>query len=65
MGAHAPLLRTYEEEVLVLDIDLIDGRDGQPLWRGSAETLSPNGQVERAKALRALLHETMADYPPR
>ncbi|HLD68875.1 MAG TPA: DUF4136 domain-containing protein [Pseudomonas sp.] len=65
LGARVPLLRTYEEEVLVLDIDLLDGTDGQPLWRGSAETLLPGGQAERADALRALLHKALADYPPR
>lgn len=65
MGVHVPhAYRTYEEEVLVLDIDLVDGRDGQPLWRGSAEALLPNGQAEHADALRALLHKALADYPP-
>lgn len=65
MGAHVPLLRTYEEEVMVVDIDLVDGTDGQPVWRGSAETLLPDSQAERADALRAVLQKALADYPPR
>lgn len=65
MGARVPLVRTYEEEVMVLDIELIDGRDGQALWRGSAETRLPDDQAERADALRAVLHKALADYPPR
>ena len=60
----APLVRTYEEEVLVVRIDLFDAQDGQPLWSGSAEMLSDGSQSERSKALRAALQRALANYPP-
>ena len=60
----APLVRTYEEEVLVVRIDLFDGQDGQPVWSGSAEMLSDGSQAERTKALRAALQRALENYPP-
>lgn len=60
----APLVRTYEEEVLVVRIDLFDARDGQPLWSGSAEMLSDGSQAERSRALRAALQRALKNYPP-
>lgn len=60
----APLVRTYEEEVLIVRIDLFDARDGQPLWSGSAEMLSAGRQAERSKALRAALQRALENYPP-
>ncbi|MNE42159.1 hypothetical protein D3C80_1362670 [compost metagenome] len=60
----APLVRTYEEEVLVVRIDLFDARDGQPLWSGSAEMLSAGSQAERSRALRAALQRALENYPP-
>lgn len=60
----APLVRTYEEEVLIVRIDLFDAQDGQPLWSGSAEMLSAGRQAERSKALRAALQRALENYPP-
>ena len=60
----APLVRTYEEEVLVVRIDLFDARDGQPLWSGSAEMLSAGRQGERSRALRAALQRALENFPP-
>jgi len=60
----APLVRTYEEEVVVVRIDLFDGRDGQPVWSGSAEMPSGGSQGERADALRAALNRALENYPP-
>lgn len=60
----APILRSYEEEVLVVHIELFDGRDGQPVWRGGAEMPSGGSQAERADALRAALKRALEDYPP-
>ncbi|MDP2246181.1 DUF4136 domain-containing protein [Pseudomonas sp.] len=59
-----PLVRTYEEEVLVVRIDLFDGQDGQAVWSGSAEMLSDGSQSERNKALRSALQRALANYPP-
>lgn len=60
----APLVRTYEEEVVVVRIDLFDVRDGQPVWSGSAEMPSGGSQGERADALRAALDRALENYPP-
>ncbi|NQD92063.1 DUF4136 domain-containing protein [Pseudomonas sp. CrR25] len=60
----APLVRSYEEEVLVVRIDLYDGRDGQPVWSGGAEVASGGSQADRADALRAALKQALENYPP-
>jgi hypothetical protein len=59
-----PMVRTYEEEVVVVHIDLFDGRDGQPVWSGGAEMPSAGRQGERADALRAALKRALENYPP-
>jgi len=61
----APLLRSYEEEVLVLRIELFDAANGQAVWSGSAEALNPGSQAERTAALRTAVRRALADYPPR
>ncbi|WP_300656304.1 DUF4136 domain-containing protein [Pseudomonas sp.] len=60
----APLVRIYEEEVLIIRIDLFDARDGQAVWSGSAELLSDGRPAERSKALRAALRRALENYPP-
>jgi hypothetical protein len=59
-----PLIRTYEEAVLVVQIELFDGRDGQPVWRGRGESLDHRGEAERAESLREAVRRALADYPP-
>lgn len=61
----APLLRSYEEEVLVLRIELFDAADGQAVWSGSAEAPAAGSQAERRAALRTAVRRALADYPPR
>lgn len=60
----APLVRSYTEEVMVVRIELLDGKDGQPIWSASAEALSSGSQSERAAALRNALQQALAAYPP-
>ncbi len=64
MWGSAPLVRSYTEEVIVVHIDLFDGRDGQPVWSASAETLAGGSQSERAAALRNAVQQALAAYPP-
>jgi hypothetical protein len=64
MWSSAPLVRSYTEEVIVVHIDLFDGRDGQPVWSASAETLAGDSQGERAAALRNALQQALTSYPP-
>ncbi|MGH8436024.1 MAG: DUF4136 domain-containing protein [Pseudomonas sp.] len=59
-----PLVRTYEEDVMVLRIDLFDAGSGQPVWSGSAEADSRGSQSERATALRSAVQNALGDYPP-
>jgi hypothetical protein len=59
-----PLVRTYEEEVIVVSIELFDARDGQAVWRGGAQMLSDGSQAERTDALRAALKRALQHYPP-
>ncbi|MEX6501585.1 DUF4136 domain-containing protein [Pseudomonas zhanjiangensis] len=59
-----PLVRSYEQEVLVVRVELFDAADGQPLWRASAEMPGGASQAERGAALRAALRRALADYPP-
>ncbi|RJG13325.1 DUF4136 domain-containing protein [Pseudomonas cavernicola] len=59
-----PLVRTYEEEVMVVRIDLFDAGNGQAVWSGSAETDSRGSQSERATALRSAVQQALSDYPP-
>jgi hypothetical protein len=60
----APLVRSYTEEVIVVNIELIDSRDGQRVWRGSAEALARDSQHQRLEAVRSALERALADYPP-
>jgi len=60
----APLVRTYEQEVVVVRIDLYDARDGQPVWSASAETLSDGSQAERVDALRTAVQQALENFPP-
>ncbi|SNS28892.1 DUF4136 domain-containing protein [Pseudomonas segetis] len=59
-----PIVRTYQEEVAVVRIDLFDSRDGQPIWSGSATALSGNDESERSKALREATNNALSSYPP-
>ncbi|WP_277590344.1 DUF4136 domain-containing protein [Pseudomonas chlororaphis] len=59
-----PVVRTYEVEVVVVRVNLFDGRSGQPVWSASAETSSQGSLSERADALREAVERAMAAYPP-
>ncbi len=62
--ATVPIVRTYQEQVIVVRISLFDGRSGQPVWRSSAETAAAGDQAQRAKALREAVQKALATYPP-
>ena len=63
--ASAPIVRTYEEQVLVVRIELLDGASRQPVWSGSAEARaggdSPSANRE---ALRDAVNRALEKYPP-
>src|SRR3990167_7600949 len=48
-------------------IDLLDGKDGKLVWRGSAEQILRNRQpspAERETAIRATVAKVLSQYPP-
>ena len=58
----------YEYRVGILQVDLLDGRDGRLVWRGSDEQVLSRRQQSPGERT-ALIHETAArvlsQYPPR
>lgn len=62
--ATVPMVRTYQEQVVVVRISLFDGRSGQPVWSASAETASGGDESGRAKALRQAVQQALTAYPP-
>ncbi len=54
-------------QIEVLQIDLMDSRDGKLVWRGSAEQIMPLSQsspAEREQAIRSTVAEILKQYPP-
>ena len=62
--ASVPIVRTYQEQVVVVSISLFDARNGQPVWSASAETLNGSDQSDRSKALRQAVQKALSAYPP-
>lgn len=62
--ASVPVVRTYQEQVMVVSISLFDARSGQPVWSASAETGTGGDQAGRAKALRQAVQHALTAYPP-
>jgi hypothetical protein len=62
--ASVPMVRTYQEQVIVVSISLFDARSGQPVWSASAETRNGNDQSDRASALRQAVQKALSAYPP-
>lgn len=61
----APMVRTYEVQVVVVRVNLFDARSGAPVWSTSAETGSQGSLSERNDALRQAVQKALAAYPPR
>lgn len=62
--ARVPVMRTYQVQVIVVQINLFDAHTGQPVWSASAETASDGDQAQRAKALRQAVQQALSAYPP-
>ncbi|TIH07695.1 DUF4136 domain-containing protein [Pseudomonas leptonychotis] len=59
--------RTLDYQVGTLQIDLLDGKDGKLVWRGSAEQVLRNRQPspsEREASIRSTVAEVLSQYPP-
>lgn len=59
-----PVVRTYQEQVVVVRVDLFDAGTGQPVWSASAETANQGNQSQRADAIREAVEKAMSAYPP-
>jgi hypothetical protein len=60
--------RTLDYQVGTLQIDMLDGKDGKLVWRGSAEQVLRSRQPspgEREASIRATVAEVLSQYPPR
>ena len=64
MFGSVPVIRTYQVDVMVVRINLYDGKTGQPVWSSSAETSSTGSLSERGDALRESLNKAVQAYPP-
>lgn len=62
--ATVPVVRTYQEQVVVVQVDMYDARSGQPVWSASAETGNRGSENERADAIREAVEKAMSAYPP-
>lgn len=63
--ASAPIVRTYQVQVLVVRISLFDNQTHQPIWSASAEaTGGAADESGRAAALRHAVSQALTTYPP-
>lgn len=59
-----PVVRTYEQKVAVVRIDLIDPQDRQVVWSGSGEAVAGKDQSAQADAIRVAIRAALDGYPP-
>ncbi|VVP91816.1 DUF4136 domain-containing protein [Pseudomonas fluorescens] len=59
-----PIVRTYQEQVVVVRVDLFDAQSGQPVWSASAETSQRGSQGAQTDAIREAVEKAMSAYPP-
>ena len=59
-----PIVRTYQEQVVVVRVDLFDAGSGQPVWSASAETGTQGTQSDRTDAIREAVEKALSAYPP-
>jgi len=65
MRGHAPLVRTYEETVLVVHLELFDPRRAAVVWSNQAQARQGGDRSQLRDALRDAVDRALADYPPR
>lgn len=65
MWGHAPLVRTYEETVLVVHLELFDPRRAAVVWSNQAQARQGGDRSQLRDALREAVDRALADYPPR
>ncbi|MDB6146096.1 MAG: lipoprotein [Pseudomonas sp.] len=66
-GAGMTETRNVDYKVSTLQIDMLDGKDGKLVWRGSSEQTVNMAQatpVERDTAIRQTVAKVLEQYPP-
>jgi Domain of unknown function (DUF4136) len=66
-GAGLTETRNVDYKVSTLQIDMLDGKDGKLVWRGSSEQTLNTGQttpLERDTAIRQTVAKVLEQYPP-
>ncbi|KQN44982.1 hypothetical protein ASE98_08550 [Pseudomonas sp. Leaf48] len=64
MYTAVPIVRTYSEQVMVVQVDLYDAQSGQAIWSSSAETGNADSESKRVDAIREAVEKAMSAYPP-
>ena len=59
-----PIVRTYSEQVVVVQVNLFDAGSGQPVWSASAETANKGSEIDRTDSIREAVEKAMSAYPP-
>ena len=59
-----PIVRTYQEQVVVVQVDLFDAQSGQPVWSSSAETSQRGSLGAQTDAIREAVEKALSAYPP-
>ncbi|KAB0491811.1 DUF4136 domain-containing protein [Pseudomonas vancouverensis] len=62
--ASVPVVRTYSEQVLVVQVNMFDAQSGQPVWSASAESSPGGNESKRNDAIREAVEKAMSAYPP-
>lgn len=59
--------RNVSYKVAIIQIDLLDGRDGKLVWRGSDEQIlsRTTNPSDRSTAIRETVGRILANYPPK
>ena len=59
--------RNISYKVATIQVDLLDGKDGKLVWRGSDEQMlsSRPNPADRSNAIRETVARILANYPPR
>ncbi|EIK53537.1 putative lipoprotein [Stutzerimonas stutzeri TS44] len=64
MWGRAPLVRTYEERVLVVYLELFDPQRAAVVWSNQAQARQGGERSQLRDALRDAVDRALADYPP-
>lgn len=59
--------RSVDYQVTTLQIDVLDGKDGKLVWRGSTEQIlndNPDNPAARDTAIRTTVAKILSQYPP-